>query len=109
MEKITISIAKDFSKTPGARYRTDGANSGQEFREVFLEKYFSENYDDTIIEIDLDGVDGYASSFLEETFGGLVRKYGRKTVLKKIIIQAEKLKFFKVQCYKYIENAQSHN
>ena len=31
-----ISVANDFSRTPGARYRTDGDFSGQEFYEEIL-------------------------------------------------------------------------
>lgn len=69
-----ISVSKDFSRTPGGRYREDGPFSGVEFREDFVEPSLKQ----AILErhklaIDLDGVSGYATSFLEETFGGLVR------------------------------------
>ena len=43
---ITISIAKDFSRIPGARYPK---------------------------EVILDGTAGLGTSFLEEAFGGLIR------------------------------------
>ena len=81
MKKLTINIAKDFSDCPGARYYEDGDFSGQEFRENFLEKNFKK-YE--LIEINLDGTEGYATSFLEEAFGGLARQYSPEEVLKKI-------------------------
>ena len=37
---ITINIAKEFSNSPGARFRSQGDFSGEEFRQKFLEKYF---------------------------------------------------------------------
>lgn len=80
MKKI-INIAKDFSDSPGARYYDDGDFSGQEFRETILLKYF-DSFDE--IEINLDGTEGYATSFLEESFGGLARLKGIDLVLKKI-------------------------
>lgn len=69
-EKI-INIAADFSRTPGGRYRTDGPASGEEFRESVLIPALEEN---NSIVIELDGTRGYPSSFLEEAFGGLVRR-----------------------------------
>ena len=33
---IQLSIANDFSKTPGVRYPEEGEFSGQQFREDFL-------------------------------------------------------------------------
>ncbi len=71
---ITLTIAKDFSPTPGGRYRRQGPNSGQEFLEtVLLQKFEEAERDNKILLVDLDGGLGYASSFLEEAFGGLVR------------------------------------
>lgn len=65
-----ISIAKDFSVYPGGRTPEDGLFSGQEFRDTMLMPIFSGNEQ---VQIDFDGVRGYGSSFLEESFGGLVR------------------------------------
>ena len=81
MEKLTINIAKDFTDCPGARYYNDGDFSGEEFRKEFLEKNFND-YD--LLEINLDGTEGYATSFLEEAFGGLARKYTSDEVLSKV-------------------------
>ncbi len=85
MKKITINIAKDYTKTPGPRFISDGPFSGQDFREKFLEKYFVLDHLLNInLEIILDGVTGYPTSFLEEAFGGLARKYGIETCLSRI-------------------------
>lgn len=79
-----INILKDFTSTPGARYKSDGDFSGEEFREKFLEPFFEDPKDESKIKIILDGTEGYATSFLEEAFGGLARKYGKDRCLKKI-------------------------
>lgn len=71
MTEKLIKIATDFSRTPGGRYRSDGPASGEEFREDILIPALS--HGDTVT-IDLDGARGYPSSFLEEAFGGLVRR-----------------------------------
>src|ERR1035437_2432847 len=105
MEGIKIRIAENVSRTPGARYRTDGPKSGEEFREELLEKYFNDIKDERIILINLDGVRGYTTSFLEEAFGGLVRKYGIDRVQKKIRIIATQRKLYKERAEEYIKNA----
>jgi len=67
----TINIAKDFSDTPLGRYRDDGQYSGERFREDFLLPALKA---EKTVRVEIDGVEGYGSSFLEEAFGGLVRK-----------------------------------
>jgi hypothetical protein len=67
----TVKISKDFSRSPGGRYVTDGRFSGEEFRDNVLIPILKET--DKII-VDLDGCFGFGSSFLEEAFGGLLRK-----------------------------------
>lgn len=68
---IMISIAKDFSRFPAGRFFSDGPYSGEKFREEFLIEPIKKGEE---IVVDLDGVAGYGSSFLEEAFGGVVRK-----------------------------------
>lgn len=86
MKEIKVNV-KDFSITPGSRYRDEGvkAHSGQEFREEYLEPIFLniEN-NDSIIIVNLDGTIGYGTSWLEEVFGGLARKFGKDLVQNKI-------------------------
>lgn len=64
-------FVKDFSKFPGPRYSHLGAFSGEEFRDTVLIPQLEK---DEVVSINFDGVFGYGSSFLEEAFGGLVRK-----------------------------------
>ena len=85
MEHLTVSVAKDFSKTPGPRYRYEGDFSGEEFRETKLEALFKQGMaENKKVVVNLDGTIGYGTSFLEEVFGGLARLYPIDEV-KKII------------------------
>ncbi|MEG2664506.1 MAG: STAS-like domain-containing protein [Hafnia sp.] len=68
---MKIIYIKEFSKYPGPRYESLGENSGEKFRDSFLIPAMLEN---DAVSVDFDGVFGYGSSFLEEAFGGLVRK-----------------------------------
>ena len=68
-----VSVAREFTVTPGGRYRHISEFSGQEFREKLLEPAVRGGQ---LVEVDLDGVIGYGSSFLEEVFGGIVRSMG---------------------------------
>ena len=74
-EKIFIDIAKHFSKTPGPRYIHEGDFSGESFRKNILypkvKEVIAKNGKIVII---LDGTAGYGTSFLEESFGGLIRE-----------------------------------
>jgi hypothetical protein len=72
---MKIKIAQDFSIAPGSRYITEGMNSGEEFRKNLLYPKLKEAIDrECQLEVDLDGVAGYGTSFLEESFGGLIRE-----------------------------------
>ena len=78
---MEIVICRDFSETPNARYRAEGPDSGEEFRESLLEpKYILARNSNQKLIINLDGAYGYPTSFLEEAFGGLARKYGSAEV-----------------------------
>lgn len=69
-----INIRENFSRYPAGRYRADGPYNGEKFREEFLIPALSEAIDKgEKVKVELDGVRGYNSSFLEEAFGGLVR------------------------------------
>lgn len=72
---IIVSILKDFSRIPGPRYVSEGKFSGEQFRkEVLVLKVKAAMESGSEILIDLDGVSGYGTSFLEESFGGLIRE-----------------------------------
>ncbi len=101
----TINIAKDFASTPGARYRVDGPFSGEEFREECLERHFQDLEDDSKITIILDGAEGYATSFLEEAFGGLARKYGKKRCLERLTFISNEDRLLADEVKSYIEKS----
>jgi len=70
----TLSIAQQFSRTPGPRFESEGQFSGEEFRRTVLLPLVREAMGErSKLAVDLDGTAGYGTSFLEEAFGGLVR------------------------------------
>lgn len=91
MESIQHVVrVSDWSETPGARYRSNGPHSGEEFRDVVLIPAFDHAVaEEAVLLVDLDGGYGYAAGFLEEVFGGLARRYGVDTVLGHLRIKTE--------------------
>lgn len=81
MKELTINISKDFSKYIGGREERISKFSGEEFKRDFLDENFK-IYDR--ITIELDGVLGYPWDFLDETFGGIAREYGKDKFWEKI-------------------------
>ncbi|HCZ9539444.1 STAS-like domain-containing protein [Vibrio parahaemolyticus] len=78
-----ILYVKDFTKFPGARYRNLGPSSGEEYRDDILLPAIHTHGSDLVV--DLDGVFGYGSSFLEEIFGGCIRKGVSPDVMNSIV------------------------
>lgn len=75
MSDLIVNIARDFSRSPGGQFKSDGTFSGEQFRdEVLVPKIKEAQNSSGHVVIQLDGTYGYASSFLDEAFGGLVRK-----------------------------------
>lgn len=70
---VLISMVADFSEEPLGRYPEDSPFCGQNFRDFHLVPALKKNGMVTVV---LDGTEGYGSSFLEEAFGGLIRKAG---------------------------------
>lgn len=104
-DKLIIKV-KEFSITPGSRYKDEGDCSGEEFRVNILEPNFKEALEkDKKILIDLDGTIGYGTSWLEEVFGGLARKYGSETVLELIDIKSDEEPYLINDIKEYIKNA----
>lgn len=74
---------KDFTETPGPRFERQGESSGEAFRQKYLAPAFNDAVrNEEVLLVDLDGTAGYATSFLEEAFGGLVREFGGELVRK---------------------------
>lgn len=105
----TIRVA-DHAPSPGGRYIKDGEFSGEWFRNEFLVPALRNAVagDDTLT-VELDGTSGYGSSFLEEAFGGLIRKryFEPQIVRSKLKIVASSALFapYKALAEKYISNA----
>ena len=105
MEKI-LNIASEFSRTPGARYRTDGKFSGEEFYENILKDLFSEILKlKCNLKIILDGTHGYATSFLDEAFGRLAKDFGVIKVKENVILISEEEPYLVEEINEYIANA----
>ncbi|HEX3367618.1 STAS-like domain-containing protein [Phenylobacterium sp.] len=83
---VNVSIARDFSVTPGGRFNRDGPYSGEAFRQRFLEPAIDAG---EMVVVDLDRVAGLPSSFLEEAFGGLFRRENlpAATILARVKVQ----------------------
>lgn len=78
---------KDYSEYPGPRYCSQGEKSGEDFYFSCLNSAFADVYQSGgKLEIILDGVAGYASSFLDEAFGNLVYDFERINVINHIKI-----------------------
>lgn len=85
-----VNIAKDYSRTLGGRWISLGAFSGEDFYKTLLEPEFLEakNSGEELL-IELDGTSGYPSSFLDQSFGELGRKYGVNEVREIIKFKAD--------------------
>ena len=71
---MRIRIASDFTTAPGPRKVSEGRFSGEQFRKEILLPKLREALDmRCLLTVDLDGTSGYGTSFLEESFGGLIR------------------------------------
>jgi hypothetical protein len=74
-------IAREYTDAPGGRFINDGPFSGEDFRENVLKPMIKKLSEKEKIHIVFDGAYGYATSFLEEAFGGLSREFGSEKTL----------------------------
>ncbi|MCJ7826486.1 STAS-like domain-containing protein [Patescibacteria group bacterium] len=100
-----IVVAKDFSDTPGGRFKKDGPNSGEQFREEVLKPALIGLNESEKIRIDFDGAYGYPTSFLEEAFGGLARQVGAEELLAKVDFKSDEEPNLIEEIKRYIRNA----
>lgn len=101
----TISIARDFSATPGGRLTRDGPYSGEAFRKRLLEPEIDAG--ETVV-VELDNVAGLPSSFLEEAFGGLFRRENASARIRdqiKLSAQSSALRPYITLIDRYIDDA----
>ena len=105
---MDLLVANEFYRRPLGRYRTQGTYTGEAFREDILIPKLSKLLPNEKLFIDFTGVTMNGSSFLEEAFGGLVRKHSYNLdCLKKILI----LKFprrpsLEEKVWEYIKDAE---
>lgn len=105
MNKIEYSIAKEFSRMPGLRYRDQSPYSGEEFRDDVLIDLFDRAVRlNAKLEINLDNTFGYGPSFLEEAFGGLARVRGTKKVLEVLSIVSNEEPYLIDEILEYVKN-----
>ena len=103
---MTLKIAEEFSDVPGPRSREEGAHSGEEFRQERLKPKFDQaEASRQKLLVDLDGGFGYATSFLEEAFGGLAREYSPERVLKVLEFKSEEEPYLSSDIERYILEA----
>lgn len=108
MQTIEIKIARDYSSTPGPRYIKEGENSGELFRQTKLFPAFKQAIGEKKkLVVDLDGTAGYGTSFLEESFGGLIRieNMDYKTILENLEIISNEEDFLKDDILFYLKDA----
>jgi len=96
----------DFSKAPSGRFPADGPDNGETFRDKFLVPALRANDEVVVI---LDGAAGYPSSFLDEAFGGLIKRAGMTLdVLRKklkIVTSDAELRRYIASAWGHIERA----
>lgn len=84
------SIATSYTQYTGLRHCDTSENSGEDFYHKVLNKLFKETLEeDKTLQIDLDGGDGFAPSFLDESFGNLVFDFHLENVNKYLIIKSD--------------------
>ncbi|EGR2303306.1 DUF4325 domain-containing protein [Vibrio parahaemolyticus] len=103
MKFSEIVIAKDFSEYPGPRYKSLGCFSAEEFMDELLLPALDKS---NVVTVIFDGVLGFGSSFLEEAFGGLVRKgYSIDELASRLNFISEDDKYLIPEIWGYIKDA----
>lgn len=105
VENVRVNVAKQFTRLPGLRYIRLGKFSGEEFREKFLIEPLQQG---KFVTVELDGVRGYGSSFLEEAFGGTVRRLnlGIEDALRRLKVETS-VDSWRLDVEEYIRTAKS--
>tara|TARA_R110002167_G_scaffold110673_2_gene281290 strand:- start:7341 stop:7667 length:327 start_codon:yes stop_codon:yes gene_type:complete len=101
MSKV-IKVLRRFS-CPGPRFKKLGPASGEEFKELLMRELTTLKGDN--LTIDLDGTEGYGSSFLEEAFGGLVRDGVDPNLVRRITFISKEEPDLIDEIQEYIEEA----
>ncbi|MCS6153650.1 STAS-like domain-containing protein [Shewanella baltica] len=107
---MKLNLAKDFSPNPFGRYPSDGPNSGERFRAQLKQKLTQCKQSHGKLEVYLDDVPiGLGSSFLDESFAGLIVKhYFTLQELKDLLIIKTSDPSYPEEIWSYIEEAAGH-
>ena len=101
MISTDINIARDFSNAPGGRKKSEGSHSAEEFRDNHLIPALKSADQ---VRVNLDGTFGYASSFLEEAFGGAARILGKELVKSKLVVFSDETPRYVTKVNSYIND-----
>lgn len=104
MDEIVLDVARDFTSTPGGRFETEGKWSGQEFRTRVLEPALDRAATTAVVVVDLDGPEGFTTSFLEEVFGGIIRARGKQAA-ERVVPRATSKPHREKKARQYMERA----
>tara|TARA_R100000789_G_scaffold21289_1_gene24223 strand:- start:693 stop:1028 length:336 start_codon:yes stop_codon:yes gene_type:complete len=103
LKKIKLS---SWSTSPGPRFKKDGRFSGEEYREAVLVPLLNEfTNSGTRILVDLDGTEALPSSFLEEAFGGLARRFPNQSINDFVAEIKSERWYYRDAIRRYIEKA----
>lgn len=91
MKMKEMNFVNEFTDMPLGRYITDGPYSGERFREEFLVPKLQQLKNEEQLLLDLSNAFGFGSSFLEECFGGIIRKqyFSLGDLNKKLILKCD--------------------
>lgn len=109
MKMKEMNFVNEFTDMPLGRYNEDGPYSGQRFRDEFLVPKLHQLADGEVLLLDLSNAFGFGSSFLEECFGGMVRRkiFSLDELKKKLIIKCEDDPMTIAQIAEYMLDAQN--
>lgn len=98
----TIKMSRDFSPHPGGRSRKDGPGCAEAFRDDTLGPALEQE----AVALELDCASGFASSFLDEAFGGLVRsgRFSAEELHEKLTIESRDASLVR-EIWSYIDGA----
>jgi hypothetical protein len=104
---MKLNIAKQFSKTPGPRYEAEGPYAGAVFRDTLLYPLLEEAVlQGERLVVELDGTAGYGAGFLEEAFGGLIRRgVVKEPLLQVLVFKSDEEPYLIDEILSYINDA----
>lgn len=107
---MMIDIASAFSTYPSGRVPSDGKFNGETFRREILVPALRDLPQGELLNVSIDGVRSFGSSFLEEAFGGLIRIEGfRRAYLRdrmQVVCTKPHLEMYREAIQNYLDDAE---